>query len=247
MTGDVGTAEEDLEYCRSVETYLCRKNDGHLIRIVGPAFEHVSAWAAKGVPLKVAFRGIDRYFERYYSKGTRRRPVRVEFCEADVLDVFDEWRRAVGVADVEPGEESTGEQSGPVDSHAPGHRKSLPAHLDRTISRLTAAASRIEGPLADVIAGFIVSLDALRPSVTRARGEAREVLLRQLADLDGELMQAVRASLEPSDVAEIAAEADVELAPFRYRMPSAAFERAREACVVRLVRERAGLPTLSLG
>jgi hypothetical protein len=85
------------EYCRSIESYLCRKNDGHLIRIVGPAFERVCDWAERGVPLKVVYRGIDRCFERYYAKGARRRPVRVEFCEADVLEVFDEWRRAVGV------------------------------------------------------------------------------------------------------------------------------------------------------
>ena len=49
------------------------------------------------MPLKVACAGIDRYFERYYRKGPRRRPVRIEFCEADVLDAFDDWRRAVGV------------------------------------------------------------------------------------------------------------------------------------------------------
>ena len=84
------------DYCREIETYLCRKNDGHLIRVVGPSFELVSGWAAQGVPLKVAFAGIDRYFERYYRKGPRRRPVRIDFCEADVLDVFDEWRRAIG-------------------------------------------------------------------------------------------------------------------------------------------------------
>ncbi len=86
------------DFCREIEAYLCRKNDGHLIRIVGPAFDQVCEWATRGVPLKVVFRGIDRYFERYYAKGPRRRPVRVEFCDADVLDVFDEWRRAVGVA-----------------------------------------------------------------------------------------------------------------------------------------------------
>ena len=60
-------------------------------------FEQVSGWAAQGVPLAVAFRGIDRYCERYYAKGPRRRPVRVEFCEADILELFDDWRRAVGV------------------------------------------------------------------------------------------------------------------------------------------------------
>ena len=77
------------EYCRAIEAYLCRKNDGHLIRITGAAFEQVQGWAAQGVPLKVAEAGIDRYFDRYYRKGPRRRPVRLEFCEADVLDAFD--------------------------------------------------------------------------------------------------------------------------------------------------------------
>ncbi len=86
------------EYCREIETYLCRKNDGHLIRVVGPSFEIVSRWAIDGVPLKVALGGIDRYFERYYRKGPRRRPVRIDFCDADVRDVFDEWRRATGVS-----------------------------------------------------------------------------------------------------------------------------------------------------
>ena len=92
----MGTQPVD-EYCREIETYLCQKNDGHLIRVVGPSFEVVSGWAAQGVPLKIACAGIDRYFERYYRKGPRRRPVKIDFCDADVLDVFDEWRRATGV------------------------------------------------------------------------------------------------------------------------------------------------------
>ena len=93
----------DVEsYCRDLEAFLCRKNDGHLIRISGPAFEQVMGWARQGIPLKVAEAGIDRYFERYYRKGPRRRPVRIEFCEADVFDAFDDWRRAVGIAAVAP-------------------------------------------------------------------------------------------------------------------------------------------------
>src|SRR5439155_14581887 len=111
------------DYCRELESYLCRKNDGHLIRIVGPAFEQVCGWSARGIPLKLAMVGIDRYFDRYYAKGPRRRPVRIEFCEADVLDVFDEWRRSVGVSEArEAGEESGADPSGP--------RSSLPAHLE---------------------------------------------------------------------------------------------------------------------
>src|ERR671934_2432088 len=114
---------QPAEYCREIETYLCRKNDGHLIRVVGPSFDLVSGWDARGIPLRIAFSGIDRYFERYYRTGPRRRPVRIDFCEADVLDAFDDWRRALGLA-----------------AHAAGDsRPSLPAHLERAIRRLTQA------------------------------------------------------------------------------------------------------------
>src|SRR5438093_13689692 len=118
------------DFCRQVEIYLCQKNDGHLIRVVGPSFELVSKWAEQGVPLKVAYAGIDRYFERYYRKGPRRRPVKIDFCEADVLDVFDEWKRATGIT----GATTDGRHQSQVASH-----QSLPAHLERVLQRLTAA------------------------------------------------------------------------------------------------------------
>ena len=66
------------DYCREIEAYLCRKNDGHLIRIVGPSFNLVCGWALRGVPMSVACQGIDRYFERYYAGTRRRRPVRID-------------------------------------------------------------------------------------------------------------------------------------------------------------------------
>jgi len=93
---DAGVVDVDA-YCREIEAHLCRRNAGHLVRVTGPAFEMVAGWAAKGIPLKVALGGIDRAVERRDAKGPGRRPLRVEFCEPDVLDGFDAWRRAVGV------------------------------------------------------------------------------------------------------------------------------------------------------
>src|SRR6188508_1440258 len=146
------------EYCREIEAYLTRKNEGHLIRIAGPVFEQVSGWAAQGVPLAVAFRGIDRYCERYYAKGPRRRPVRVEFCEADVLELFDDWRRAVGVSSVS----SAGAAE---DDAAPADRPhdSLPSHLDRAIARLTALrSSERSRAFADRLDETVRELDRLK-------------------------------------------------------------------------------------
>src|SRR5215204_3628595 len=108
---DSGAAEGGIDldgYCRAIESHLCRKNDGHLIRIAGPTFDLVRGWAEQGVPLKVALTGIDRTFERYYRKGARRRPLQVSFCEADVLDAFDAWRRAIGLSAAGPSERWAG-------------------------------------------------------------------------------------------------------------------------------------------
>ena len=102
---DAGAAAGGVDldgYCRAIESHLCRKNDGHLIRIAGPTFDLVRGWAEQGVPLRVALAGIDRTFERYYRKGARRRPLQVSFCEADVLDTFDDWRRALGLSGAAP-------------------------------------------------------------------------------------------------------------------------------------------------
>ena len=230
------------EYCREIETYLTRKNDGHLIRVVGPSFEIVSGWAEQGVPLKIALAGIDRYFERYYRKGPRRRPVKIDFCDADVLDVFDEWRRATGVPSIALSSAISNQQS------AVGNRSvSLPAHLERVVLRLTSA--RAGGALGDefdaVIDRAAAELDAARARAGGLRGDARQALLDRLAALDAELVQQARGTLDEATRAALAREAESELAGFRSGMTADAFARAREAAVDRLVRERVKLPTIA--
>ena len=174
--GSSGIAPD--RYCRDIESYLCRKNDGHLIRIVGPAFEQVCGWAARGVPLAVACRGIDRYFERYYAKGRRRRPVRIEFCEADVLDVFDEWRRAVGITAANAGE---GAES--ADEESVRRVGSLPAHLERVVARLTALRAGEDRSLDVVADALIRELDTVRAGARQLRGGSRENLLNRYGDV----------------------------------------------------------------
>jgi hypothetical protein len=233
------------EYCREIETYLCRKNDGHLIRVVGPSFEIVSKWAADGVPLKVACRGIDRYFERYYRDGAKRRPVRVDFCEADVLDVFDEWRRAVGVARVlreGPPESDTDQSQGPQKPD-----RSLPTHIERALIRLTNA--RATGALGsdadDAIDRVAAELDRAQSSSKGLRGPARQAVIERLAALDAELVGIARRALDASASQSIREEADEDLLPFRDTMTSDAYSRAREAAIDRLTRERLQLPVLT--
>jgi hypothetical protein len=236
------------EYCRQLEDYLCRKNEGHLIRIVGPAFEQVCGWSARGIPLRLAMRGVDRYFERYYAKGPRRRPVRIEFCEADVLDVFDEWKRSVGVSGA-GGVDSAGDESGaelPTSGADPmGPRSTLPAHLERVIARLTTLRAGSDRSLDPVFDDVVRELDAARATAKSIRGDARETLIDRLRQLDSSLIDALRHRCDQPTLERFAAEADQELKPFRARMPAETYQQSHRACVDRLLRERAGLPSIS--
>src|SRR4051812_42101170 len=192
----------------------------------------------QGVPLKVAMRGIDRYFERYYAKGPRRRPVRVDFCEADVLDLFDEWRRAVGIGTLASG----GDEAGADES---GRRQgSLPSHLERVIARLTTARTGA-GPLDSTIDAIVRELDTARGGAKALRGETRQLFLERLAALDRLLLDAARGAQDDAALERLGAEADSDLAPYRDRMPREAYEQSRRAAIDRLIRERGRLPVIA--
>jgi hypothetical protein len=230
--------QDAAEYCREIEAYLCRKNEGHLVRIVGPVFEQVTGWAAQGVPLAIAFRGIDRYCERYYAKGPRRRPVRVEFCEADILELFDDWRRAVGVSSANAG----GDEAGAVSS-----RDTLPAHLDRAIARLTALrTSERSATFREQVDAVVRELDTLRASATQARGDARKGILAKLGALDAALRGVAMAELPDAKRAALQREAETEIAPFAARMTDDARAKAVEAALERLTRDAVSLPRLGV-
>lgn len=233
----------DVEsYCRDIEAYLCRKNDGHLIRITGAAFEQVQGWAGQGIPIKVAEAGIDRYFERYYRKGPRRRPVRIEFCEADVLDAFDDWRRAVGVARVVP--DSAGGPDVEEPLPAARQRRSLASQIEGALARLTVlrGSDQASPELGRALEDAVRSLDAVRSDAANARGEARDGIMRRLSEIEGALADAALASLDAAGQKALVAEADQELAPFRVRMSDEAYLQSRRQAVHRLVREHFGLP-----
>lgn len=233
---------EDVEYCREIESYLCRKNGGHLVRIVGPAFETVCRWSAQGVPLKIAFRGIDRCVERSNARGGRRRPLRIEFCEADVLAAFDDWRRALGVTVSQVSE--AGETFEEDDTAA--RRGSLPAHIARSVARLLAVKSEPPDPAFDeTISRTIRELDTLAATVKSARGEARTKAIEDLAALDAAVIAAARNRVDAAAAAALQQEADAELEAFVRRMPAEARAHARQLAFERLLRESLNLPVLT--
>lgn len=246
------------EYCRAIEAHLCRENGGHLVRIVGPAFQTVSGWFARGIPFAVVRQGIDRTVGRDRAKpqtGAARRPVRVEFCEADVLDAFEAWRRAVGVG-MAGGQDEPAQAAGDAaDAGLPARAARTPAlvaHVDRAMQRLTQALLDLGRftPAEAAAAGpameqALAALDALRSDARTARGAARAAVQASLAAADEALAGALVAALPEPLAADIARAARGELAPFAGRMAAADLAAAEAAATRRLARERFGAPELT--
>ena len=224
--------DHSIEYCREVESYLCKKNGGHLVRIVGPAFEQVRSWAEQGIPLRIVFRGIDSTSDRHNAKPGRRRPLRIEFCEADILKAFDDWRRTTGLSE-------------PSAEDAPSRKEPLASHIERAVQRLLAVRTEGRIELARTIAATVSALDELVTNARQARGDERAAIVARLAELDAALMAAARNVVDPEKAASLRGEAEAEIAPFVARMSADARQRALGMALDRFLRESLALPTLT--
>jgi len=121
----------------------------------------------------------------------------------------------------------------------------LPAHLDRVIARLTTLRAGHDRTLHPILDATIRELDAARSRARSIRGEARDTFIERLCELDASLVEALRHQCDDATLRQFGAEADDELKPFRVRMPADAYQQAHRACVDRLLRERANLPTIA--
>lgn len=231
-------------YCREVEGHLTRLNGGHLVRIVGPAFDLVRQWAADSIPMSVIVRGIERKAARHQA-GVARRPLRIEFCEADVREVFAEWRRAIGAFADTPSERPSADAPTEVAESSTAARRASMQALDRAIDRLSRAAGHLEWPepLRDVIGARLAVLTTIRTEARDARGEARGAILARVADTDPAFTAALRETAPPDLFARAHEEAARELAGYRGRLSQANWTKAVEITATRLLRDRLGLPT----
>lgn len=222
-------------YCREVESYLCRKNSGHLIRIVGPSFELVCGWAERKIPVRVVCAAIDRAVDRYRAKNQRRRTVSIEFCEADVLDLFDEWRRAVGVR----AKRETENRQQP--------RLSLASHIVRVRERLKDWLEKgdFEEPISKHVRVLIDELEELRKEARTARGNARDRLLQILVEMDRKLAVVLYEASDRRLCQKFRSEAIHELEPFRQRMPPIVYQQALSSVIDRLLSDHYRLPRIS--
>ncbi|MES1243946.1 MAG: hypothetical protein ABUT39_20250 [Acidobacteriota bacterium] len=114
---------------------------------------------------------------------------------------------------------------------------------------LTAPGERDEAPALDIPSrlGNLAALvpPEIAPRVIGLHGDAPSVEAA-LAVLDREMLAAAEASLEDGTRREVEAAVEKTLAALRTRLPAEELERSRERLTHQVLRQRLGLPVLSL-
>jgi hypothetical protein len=218
--------EEDRQYYAAAEAAFVRRR-GTPFLLSPKDFALLKEWRALGVPLEALEAGIDEAFTRREERGAVGRVNSLSYCRDAVLEAWE--RRA---------ETARGKGSPRADGAA--EAIDAAAALGRLAADLEAVALRRPD--------LATPIDAARRSLARleASGKSPEVIEASLAGLDRRLAKALGEALTEKEKADLDAEAERMLQGAGTRMDAVTLEKTSRALRRRLLRERLGLPRLSL-
>lgn len=248
-----------FNYYTEIEDAFIRRRGKHLL--VSPLdWSLMESWKAKGVPLHVVLRGIEKSFDSYESRPRNRSVKTLFYCQEEVEAQFAEWldaQRGASAGAEEAGaivssnDSAAGEGSSSGEGSLPFPRAVIEGHLKECCEALRAACEKrmsdgVEDALCEALARAVTRLEEIAEDFRRAaRPDARR-LEESLEDLEGVIDRALRSSLTAEALAEMRAGAEEQLRPYRARMDRATFEQTLENLLAKALRERARVPRLSL-
>ena len=217
---------EDREYFAAAEAAFVRRR-GTPFLLSPKDFALLKQWRALGVPLEAVETGIDDAFGRREERSAVGRVNSLSYCRDAVLSAWE--RRA---------ETATGKGS----VRAADAIEAV--HVAAALGRLAADLETVAARRPDLAA----PIGAARRSLARLEASRKppEEIEGSLAGLDRRLARSLVNALTEQERSDIDAEAERMLQGAGTRMDPSTLEKTSRALQRRLLRERLGLPRLSL-
>jgi hypothetical protein len=254
-----------FNYFTEVEDYFQQKRGtGMLLSTLDWAL--IDTWRQAEIPLEIVFRGIDATFEKWDKRRVKTRRINgLAYCLQEVLTAFEEHKEiAVGKGSSTvraPREELFSSQE--LKSFFEGVRVSIKAtaeSLRRQSSGIHAAPldgmgaliiQQVANPqgLAGDLERLVVSLEQLEQeflSEENTRGIDFEQLERRLEAIEEKMLSAIKNSIDDRTLADLEAEADHALVPYRQNMRAEMILNLRKQFMHKRLLEYWSLPRLSL-
>lgn len=234
-----------FNYFTEIEDAFVRRRGKHLF--LSPMdWALMETWKEQGIPLHIVLRGVERSFDSFESKPRKRSVKSLLYCQEEVEAQFAEWLEAhVGSA--------TKEQVSDADVEAENMPFSFAAvseHLMRSrLSIERVALERNQGG-EDDLSEALVRTGALLAEIESDFVSSSDFDARKLEDsltgLERLLNDAVLSVAASSDLDVVKAEVKGQLSPYRKHMESAAYDQTLNNLLLKRLRERFGVPRLSL-
>jgi hypothetical protein len=212
------------------EHYQRRRGAGLLLSTLDWAL--IETWKDAGIPLEAVLRGIDETFDKYDRKPARAKTKKVNslaYCSQEVLAAADDMKEAATGAARKP-DASAGFEEQRV-------REFLKSNAEQL--RKASVPQQCTSVIADTAAKLeeVAAASPLMPL---------EELERHLTMMEEKIFGALLASASDSELVEIRAKADREIAPYRSKMSGAQLDQLQRQYVNKRLIERARVPRLSL-
>ena len=219
MSDPENDALEDHAYFLAIEEHFVRLRGAPLL--LSPADWQVARrWHRQGIPLELVRRALEEVFARRRERGAKGRISSLRYCAPAVEAAWTERSELA----------------------APGGR--VEAEAFDAASRLAALAAALPaegGPGGPGVAGLRTELAALAGS-----GLDPQAIEERLAELDRRTLDGALAALGAAERAALDATLDKAMGAVAGRLAAAEIERARGRLARQVLRERLGVPMLSL-
>lgn len=209
---------DDQSYFLAIEDHFVRLRGAPLL--LSPAdWQAARRWHRQGIPIELVRRAIEEVFARRRERGAKGRISSLRYCAP-----------AVEAAWVEHSELA-----------APGGRVA-PEAFDAA-ARLSALAAALP---ADLEGAAALRADLAALAAEGGAGLDPQGVEERLAEIDRQALEAALAGLAAAEREALDAAVEKALGAISARLASAEIERARERLSRQVLRERLGLPILSL-
>ncbi len=227
-----------FNYFTEIEDTFIRRRGRHLL--LSPTdWALIENWRKMGVPLHIALRGIEQSFDSFQAKPRQRTVKTLFYCQEEVEAQFAEWVTAQqGAAPTDAGT--------PPDDDAKLPRTQVLAHLQRAAAALRAVSAPAASPLGELVHRAALAVDELAQDFARAARPDAEGLEQSLNAWEQRLDEVLCAALTTAEMTEATAAAAAPLVSYRRRMDAAVYEQTLQTLLLKQLRERAGVPRLSL-
>jgi hypothetical protein len=221
-------------YTKIEERFAHRKGMIHLLSTLDWAL--IEVWKDAGIPLEAVLRGIDTAFDHWDKRPERHKVRKVNslaFCAQEVLAAAQEMASAaVGASTPAKPERETGFESERVASY-------IAQNADELSKASVPESAR------NIIAEAVAALHRMAEQV-RSGLLSNEEAERHLTVLEEKAYAAVIAATPASDLVQIRAEAERELASYKRKMQSAQIAQLQQQFVHRRLLEHCHIPRFSL-